>query len=128
MAVLAPHLPNQYSPLRANGHGLQSVYLTNLPETFAGALVDILGAEARAIVARYRVTEEAPIQPAIGLLQWEQHEMDRVRKDEQVSQTTREAVVMARRGQGLFKQRVMSLERSCRITGVDLEEHLRASH
>lgn len=35
---------------------------------------------------------------------------------------------MARRGQGLFKQRVMSHERSCRITGVDREEHLRASH
>lgn len=128
MAVLAPLLPNQYSPLRPNGHGLQSVYLTNLSETFAGALVDILGAEARALVAHYRVAEEAPIQPAIGLLQWEQHEMDRVRKDEQVPQTTREAVVMARRGQGLFKQRVMSLERSCRITGVDREEHLRASH
>ncbi len=128
MAVLAPHLPNQYSPLRANGHGLQSVYLTSLPDNLASALVDLLGAEARAIISRYRVTEEAPVQPAIGLLQWEQHEMDRVQKDDRVPETMREAVVMARRGQGLFKQRVMSLERSCRITGVDREEHLRASH
>lgn len=128
MAVLAPHLPKQYSPLRANGHGLQNVYLTSVPENFAASLVDLLGAETRAIVLRHRLAEEAPIQPAIGLLQWEQHEMDRIQKDERVPETTREAVVMARRGQGLFKQRVMSHERSCRITGVDREEHLRASH
>jgi predicted restriction endonuclease len=35
---------------------------------------------------------------------------------------------MARRGQGLFKQRVMRIERACRVTGVIREEHLRASH
>lgn len=35
---------------------------------------------------------------------------------------------MARRGQGLFKQRVMRIERACRLTGVIREEHLRASH
>jgi HNH endonuclease len=37
-------------------------------------------------------------------------------------------IVLARRGQGLFKQRVMQIEHACRITGVTREEHLRASH
>lgn len=42
--------------------------------------------------------------------------------------TDREALVRARRGQGLFKQRVMEIERRCRITGVTNPVHLIASH
>ncbi|TBR07423.1 MAG: HNH endonuclease, partial [Lysobacter sp.] len=49
-------------------------------------------------------------------------------RDEAVPETTRQAIVQARRGQGLFKQRVMQIERRCRLTGVDRVEHLRASH
>src|SRR6202021_3301435 len=37
-------------------------------------------------------------------------------------------LVVPRRGQGLFKKRVMLLERACRVTGVDQLQHLRASH
>jgi putative restriction endonuclease len=51
-----------------------------------------------------------------------------VREDVAVPETMRQAVVLARRGQGLFKERVMQIERVCRITGVTREEHLRASH
>lgn len=54
--------------------------------------------------------------------------MSRVRGDESIPETERQAVLMARRGQGLFKQRVMRIERACRVTGVIREEHLRASH
>ena len=54
--------------------------------------------------------------------------MNRIRLDGNVAETTKQAVVMARRGQGLFKQRVMQIEHACRITNVTREEHLRASH
>jgi putative restriction endonuclease len=128
MTVLAPLLPERYSPLLPNGNGLQSVYLTRISEAFAGALADLLGAEAHSIVRGHRVAEESASQPAIGLLEWEEHELAQVRTDVQLPETTREAVVLARRGQGLFKQRVMQIERACRITGVNREEHLRASH
>jgi putative restriction endonuclease len=128
MAVLGPLLPERYAPLRPNGNGLQSVYLTHLPVSLAGALADLLGAEARAIIRGHRVAQDSPLQPAIGLVQWEQHEMDRLSTNNVLTETEREAVVMARRGQGLFKQRVMRIERACRITGVNREEHLRASH
>src|SRR5450432_906030 len=43
-------------------------------------------------------------------------------------ETEREAIVLARRGQGTFKANMMRIERACRITGVTREEHLRASH
>jgi putative restriction endonuclease len=128
MTTLAPVLPRRYSPLLPNGSGLQSVYLTHLPETFAAALVDLVGVEAREVILGRRTAEEAPLHPGIGLIEWEEHEMARLRADALVTDTVRQAVVQARRGQGLFKERVMRIERACRITGVVREEHLRASH
>ncbi|TKR53268.1 HNH endonuclease [Allopusillimonas ginsengisoli] len=130
MNVLAPLLPTKYAPLRPNGAGLQSVYLTRLPETFAAALIDLLGAEAHALVKGYYLAEEQPTYAAsgVGLVQWEEHELNQVQTDATLVETEKEAIVLARRGQGLFKKRVMTLEHACRITGVDREEHLRASH
>ena len=37
-------------------------------------------------------------------------------------------LVKARRGQGVFRQRVAGIEARCRLTGVDAPEYLRASH
>jgi len=128
MDVLAPHLPAKYSPLQHSGAGLQGVYLTRLPERMAAALVDLLGADARDLVLGYRAAEEPVVPGAIGLVQWEEHELQQVQLSSTLDETEREAVVLARRGQGIFKQRVMQIERACRITGVTHEEHLRASH
>ena len=128
MEVLKPLLPDRYAPLRANGAGLQNVYLTRVPDRLAAALVDLLGAEARDLVLGYRVAEEAPITSAIGLVEWEEHELSEVKADTSLPETDRQAIVLARRGQGLFKKRVMKIEHACRITGVSREEHLRASH
>ena len=36
--------------LRSIGNGLQSVYLTRLPESLAAALIDLIGVEARDII------------------------------------------------------------------------------
>jgi putative restriction endonuclease len=128
MQVLAPRLPSTYSPLQQDGRGLQGVYLTRLQEPLAAALVDLLGAEARDIVRGHLVAQEHPIQPAIGLAEWEEHEINQIRLNSDIPETTRQAVILARRGQGLFKQRVLEFERACRITGVTRIEHLRASH
>ncbi len=128
MEVLKPLLPDRYAPLRANGAGLQNVYLTRVPDRLAAALIDLLGAEARDLVLGYRVAEEAPITSAIGLVEWEEHELSEVKADASLPETDRQAILQARRGQGLFKKRVMKIEHACRITGVNREEHLRASH
>ena len=129
MAMLAPMLPAKYSPLRANGAGLQSVYLTRVDEPLAGMLIDLIGPEARAFATGHQVAEASPnVATAIGLEEWEEHQLDQVRENETIVETERQAIVLARRGQGLFKQRVMRIERACRVTGVSLETHLRASH
>ena len=128
MDVLAPLLPNHYAPLQPNGKGLQGVYLTNLSEALAAALIDLIGSEARDIVRGTLLIENFAGTPAIGLEQWEEHELDKVRDDSRIGDTEREAIVLARRGQGIFKANVMKREHVCRITGVEKAQHLRASH
>ena len=49
-------------------------------------------------------------------------------RDTTIPNTDRQALITARRGQGIFKERVMLIERRCRVTGVDNSAHLRASH
>ncbi|MDP8984702.1 MAG: HNH endonuclease [Pseudomonadota bacterium] len=45
-----------------------------------------------------------------------------------IGATEKQTLVNARRGQGLFRERVIELECRCRVTGVDSINHLRASH
>jgi len=59
---------------------------------------------------------------------WEHHLEQDLEENLEIKATERDALVMARRGQGLFKERVMRIERRCRITQVDNPVHLRASH
>ncbi len=128
MDSLGPYLPKKYAPLKPDGKGLQNLYLTRVPETLAAKLADLIGAEARSIIRGHQAQDERRIQPAIGLVEWEEHAIRVVQADTRVPETERQAIVLARRGQGLFKERVLHHERSCRITGVNQLEHLRASH
>lgn len=130
MDQLATLLPQKYAPLRSNGAGLQSVYLTNLPESFANALIEIMGSEAKTLRDRGLALEPRTLYNAnsAGQAEWEEHQLAEVRRDNSISETSRMAIVLARRGQGLFKSRVMEIEGACRLTGVTQPEHLRASH
>ena len=132
MHRIAPALPDRYAPLQRSGRGLQGVYLTYVPAELAHVLNGLIGPEVQAIsdhALRLRdVDQELPLDTAVGLTQWEEHLITQVSSDSSIEETEREAVVMARRGQGRFKENVMRLERHCRITKVDRIEHLRASH
>jgi hypothetical protein len=128
MAELGSLLPDRYAPLQASGGGLQGVYLTLLPNEFATKLADLAGREARSIIDMRRLADTADTSVAVGLAEWEAHQMEEVIADRSIPETTRKAVVLARRGQGLFKQNVQRLESKCRVTGVEKIEHLRASH
>jgi hypothetical protein len=58
---------------------------------------------------------------------WEHRIGTRIEAESSIAATDRKAIVRARRGQGLFKDRVMRIERGCRITGVTNPVHLIAS-
>ena len=127
---LRDSLPGRYSPLRPNGDGLQGIYLTEVPAIMAELLVQLIGPEASEIVAvAERANDEMSTQVGTeDIDKWEQHFEQEVEQNSEINETQRGALVMARRGQGLFKDRVMLIERCCRITKVDEPVHLRASH
>jgi putative restriction endonuclease len=126
--LLRPLLPERYAPLQANGNGIQSVYLTSLPEMLAEALMALIGSEAVAVQQNAERADQSMTAANADLEVWEHHIESELDRDSAIPTTEREALIIARRGQGLFKERVMQVERRCRITGVDNPIHLRASH
>jgi hypothetical protein len=48
--------------------------------------------------------------------------------DAELSSTEKAALIVARRGQGVFRENVLCVEPRCRVTGVTDAAHLRASH
>jgi HNH endonuclease len=131
MEVLRAVLPDRYSPLQANGNGIQSIYLTELSLNFAEVLSGLIGNEVRPLVESSADVVSLPNERMVtgdDLDVWERKLEEQVEADVSVNETDREAIVRARRGQGLFKQRVMEIEIRCRITGVDNLSHLLASH
>jgi hypothetical protein len=125
MSVLGPYLPEKYSPLQPNGNGLQSVYLTELPKPLAEVLMGLIGQEVAVLSLTAQTVKPVP---ADDLDYWEHKlELDIV-GDSSVRETERLAIIRARVGQGLFKERVSMIETKCRITGVENPVHLVASH
>lgn len=125
---LRPLLPTRYSPLLPDGRGVQSVYLTELANPLALALAELAGADVAAL-ARSEVAADRDVSgPTPEVVLWEEHLRQSIEGDPELPPTDREALVLARRGQGLFRQRVQKVESRCRVTRVDRLEHLRASH
>jgi hypothetical protein len=125
---LRPLLPARYSPLQANGRGLQGIYLTELHQDLALALAQLISAEVLALARQETIAEVDSRAPMAEIVLWEEHLRRSIEEDPRISPTDRDALVIARRGQGLFRQRVQAIEYHCRVTGVDQPEHLRASH
>jgi hypothetical protein len=123
--LLRPLLPAKYSPLQPNGNGLQSVYLTEIPDALAGVLLGLIGPEVRPIAEG-----AAHVLPIVSddIDFWEKRLEQNVANDSSVAETERLAIIRARNGQGIFKERVSRIENKCRITGVDNPVHLVASH
>ena len=123
--LLSPLLPKKYSPLQPNGNGLQSVYLTEVPNSLAEVLLGLIGPEAFPLLS---ATKNENLTPVDDLGFWEDKIEWEVAKDSSIAETERLALIRARKGQGLFKDRVSRIETRCRVTGVDNPVHLVGSH
>jgi hypothetical protein len=116
--ALRPFLPAKYSPLQATGNGSQQVYLTEIPEALAHAVISLIGQpyfEALAMLTEF------PSSPD------EEETTDGEETTDERS-TVAVQVSKARRGQGIFRSSVLLVEGRCRVTGVTDPRHLRASH
>jgi putative restriction endonuclease len=125
---IQPLLPEKYSPLNAaNGRGLQSVYLAALPDALGRLLWRLLAAHGNPLSAAdpralLIASAEEPERE-----NWERRQIVSL-QEANLESTEREALVKARRGQGIFRENVARVERTCRITGVSNPAYLIASH
>jgi len=132
--VLRNVLPARYSPIRAeNGHGLQSVYLAEIPVEMMNVLAALIGYEARVLMDS--PMKQMPDRVADRNMdaedlkkRWEKHIELGIQSDHSIVETERIALVRARVGQGIFRDNVRRIETCCRVTKVDNPEHLIASH
>lgn len=119
--LIRPHLPTKYSPLQANGNGLQSVYLANMPESMAKVLIELIGEDYQTNIAVIELSSTKEINNDRGVIEAIEGRVD-------ISSTTKEQLIQSRRGQGVFKANLRLNETHCRVTGVAEMNHLRASH
>lgn len=119
LSEIAPLLPGRHSPIRKEtGDGNQGCYLAAIsPEL--GQLLQRLVAPADAaaleVLARQAaLAGEDAVEAAITASGGNPTEVDQL--------------VRARRGQGRFRLNVLAVEKRCRLTGVELEPFLVASH
>lgn len=115
MSLIAKLLPEKYSPIRPNGKGNQ-VYLTAISVELGQLLLGLLGNPTLA----WPVTN-------LSDLTFDPEEQELIR-DESIRETEKVTLVLARRGQGAYRERVKFFEGACRVTGVDKPELLIASH
>src|SRR5262249_31392564 len=66
--------------------------------------------------------------PSDDIDAWEHKIEQYLATDATIRETEREAIIRARTGQGIFRDRVSKIESRCRVTGVDNPVHLIASH
>ena len=127
MAAIQPRLPGQYAPLQATGRGLQNIYLTTISEDLMRVLADLIGPEVQRLM-QMSVVADVLGKYGDGVISWEEHVRAEISADNTLDHTEKEQIIMARRGQGQFRENVQRIERRCRVTKVDRPEHLRASH
>ena len=121
-------LADIHAPLKADGNGNQA-YLFKISEPFGMFLASKSGTMAMQIAAAGNQVHEDAANYFVQQRQqdWEDKIEDRISKTIS-SETTREALIQSRVGQGQFRKELSKIEKQCRITKVDRFEHLIASH
>jgi hypothetical protein len=121
---LAPLLPSSHSPIRAmTGDGNQKAYLAEVDR----AVVELVVETARLRMADFTssVLDRTANDFASAL---DDIVEQGIRHDSSLDNTVREQLTRARRGQGLFRRRVLTVESMCRVTGLEKPSLLIASH
>lgn len=124
LGTLAPLLPATHSPLRAaTGDGNQKAYLAEVPRAVAELVLTTAGLDLQLV---------EDVRPATTAVLFTDTLDDLVEaaiaRDGSLSDTEREQLTRARRGQGEFRHRVMNIEPACRVTGILQPNLLIASH
>jgi len=118
LSDISPLLPKINSPLQRNGNGNQICYLASISDELGSFIYGL-------------TSKNNPVIPEIiNEIKNEVEEDREVKQIESrdIGQTEKEQLIKARRGQGLFRQNVESIERFCRLTRMTNKRFLIASH
>lgn len=130
-AKIAPLLPQLYSPIRADGFGNQGAYFSQISRRLALCIAELADSQLLQHFEAMQLddSDETVIEFELpSLLDWEDRQQKVIESAMDVPETDRRALILARVGQGRFKQNVFRFEKSCRITKVFNPTHLIASH
>lgn len=122
---IRPLLPDKYAPLQHNGKGMQAVYLAAISQELAG-LLDILLRDAGNTLPGSMAASDSSHELQV-ISEIEDHAESEIDNSE-LPPTEKEQLVMARRGQGRFRENVQKYEHGCRVSGVSDARFLIASH
>ena len=119
LTAIAPLLPSKNSPLQSNGNGNQSCYLASVSVHLGLLVLNLARQGSPFSVDRLQELEDYSLEDV---------QQKAIEMDQNISPTEREQLTRARVGQGLFRQRVQSIEKGCRLTGITDTRFLVASH
>ncbi|WP_442579096.1 HNH endonuclease [Mesorhizobium sp. ASY16-5R] len=120
---LAPLLPVTHSPIQATtGNGNQKAYLAEVDQAVVDLILYAANLPAAMLLAAPDRTAADFATRLDDIVEYA------IQHDTSLGQTVREQLVQARRGQGIFRKRVLDIEPVCRITGIDKPNLLIASH
>lgn len=128
METIAPLLPHKYAPIQKNGRGLQGVYLTDIPDALATALLAPIQSFANSI--RNLAVAQPQDATVTDVIRDEKEDriVNAILSNNEIEATEKQSLIMSRRGQGKFRERLEAIEQRCRFTGITDGRLLRASH
>lgn len=121
--ALRSFLPKTYAPIQANGNGNQKAYLTKISQDLFSELKTLGNFEPEEPSVEYWLSENSPLIASI-----EDTIQATIETDQSLSETETEALVKARKGQGIFRRNVAKIETKCRVTTLEDARLLIASH
>jgi hypothetical protein len=110
MKQIGLHLPGKYSPLKADGKANQA-YLFPVPEAMAAVLLGLLNVD---------IDDLGDWQDEVSLKE--------LKEDWDIGETQKAQLIMARKGQGIYRKKLSDIEKACRVTGTSDAKFLIASH
>jgi hypothetical protein len=101
-------LPVRYAPIQSNGHGNQGAYLAEISKPLAENLLELTDPILLGLMGTSVVSEDPETQTSepVVLIEWEDILQAKITANHKIPETTRKALIFARKGQGKFKENV----------------------
>lgn len=111
-------LPVKHSPLQQNGNGNQGIYLAEISPVLGETLLGLIARNNSDVVDSL---DDVQCRLVMNAAEKEINEAP-------IKETEKTQLIKARVGQGIYRQRLLQIEKRCRLTGASDIKFLIASH